>query len=95
VVRLFDIRGNWDFTLEDNDSNDKMEFSIGFFGENVISGGFTDSQGHSGTWNIGGNKLTITYTDWLDYVLTGKISSMSGDWTGEGKTGTWSSTRQQ
>lgn len=94
VVRLFDIRGNWDFTLEDNDSNDKMEFSIGFFGENILSGGFNDSQGHSGTWNIDGEDLTITYTDWLDYVLTGDISTMSGDWTGDGKTGTWSATRQ-
>lgn len=95
VVRLFDLRGNWDFTLEDNDSDDEMEFSIGFFGENVLSGGFNDSQGHSGTWNIVGNTLTITYTDWLDYVLTGEISSMSGDWTGDGKTGTWSASRQQ
>jgi hypothetical protein len=95
VVRLFDIRGTWNFTLEDNDSDDKMEFSIAFFGENVTSGGFTDSQGHSGTWNIAGNILTITYTDWLDYVLTGEISSMSGNWTGDGKTGTWSATKQQ
>jgi hypothetical protein len=95
VVRLFDIRGNWDFTLDDNDSNDEMEFSIGFFGDSMLSGGFNDSQGHSGTWNIEGNKLTITYTDWLDYVLTGEISSMSGTWEGDGKTGTWSATRQQ
>ena len=95
VVRLFDIRGNWDFTLEDNDSDNEMEFSIGFFGDNVLSGGFNDSQGHSGTWNIDDDTLTITYTDWLDYVLTGDISLMNGDWTGDGKTGTWSATRQQ
>ncbi|MGD2089235.1 MAG: hypothetical protein PVH61_23860 [Candidatus Aminicenantes bacterium] len=95
LVRLFDIRGNWDFTLEDNDSDDEMEFSISFFGENVRSGGFNDSQGYSGTWNINGTSLTITYTDWFDYVLTGGISSMSGDWSGNGKTGTWSATRQQ
>jgi hypothetical protein len=95
VVRLFDLRGNWDFTLDDNDSDDEMEFSIGFFGDNVLSGGFTDSQGHSGTWNINGNNLTITYTDWLDYVLTGEISTMKGNWTGNEKEGTWSATRQQ
>lgn len=95
VVRLFDLRGNWDFTLDDSNSSDEMKFSIGFFGDSVLSGGFNDSQGHSGTWNISGNNLTITYTDWLDYVLTGSISSMSGDWTGDGKTGTWSATRQQ
>jgi hypothetical protein len=95
VVRLFDIRGNWDFTLEDNDSDDEMEFSIGFFGENVLSGSFNDSQGHSGTWNIDGEDITITYTDWLDYVLTGDIGTMNGNWTGDGKTGTWSATRQQ
>lgn len=95
VVRLFDIRGNWDFTLDDNDSDDEMEFSIDFFGGNVLSGGFTDSQGHSGTWNIIGNSLTITYTDWLDYVLTGEISTMKGEWTGDEKKGTWSATRQQ
>ena len=95
VVRLFDIRGNWDFILDDNDSDDKMEFSIGFFGENVLSGCFNDSQGHGGTWNIDGDLLTITYTDWLDYVLTGDIGLMNGDWTGNGKTGTWSASRQQ
>jgi len=95
VVRLFDIRGTWDFTLDDNDSDDKMEFSIGFFGENVLSGRFSDSQGHSGTWNINGNNLKITYTNWLNYVLTGEISTMKGNWTGDGKTGTWSATRQQ
>jgi hypothetical protein len=94
LVRLFDLRGNWDFTLEDDDSDDEMEFSIGFFGDNVLSGGFNDSQGHSGTWNINGEALTITYTDWLDYVLTGNISSMSGNWTGDNKTGTWTAARQ-
>jgi len=95
VVRLFNIRGNWDYTLKVNNTTDKMEFSIGFFGDNVLSGGFNDSQGHSGTWNISGNTLTITYSNWLSYVLTGDINSMSGNWTGDGKTGTWSATRQQ
>lgn len=95
LVRIFDLRGTWDFTLEDNDSDDEMEFSIGFFGNNVLSGGFNDSQGYSGTWNVDGNTLTITYTDWFDYVLTGYIDTMVGDWTGDGKTGTWSATRQQ
>jgi hypothetical protein len=95
VVRIFDLRGNWDFTMKVNNSTDKMEFSIGFFGENYLSGGFSDSQGHSGTWKISGNTLTITYTDWLNYVLTGDIGNMSGDWTGNGQTGTWTATRQQ
>jgi hypothetical protein len=95
LVRLFDIRGNWDFTLTVNNSTDKMEFSIGFFGDSVLSGGFNDSEGHSGTWNISGNKLTLTYTNWLNYVLTGDISTMSGEWTGDEKTGTWNATRQQ
>ena len=95
LVRLFDIRGNWDFTLKIKDTTDEMEFSIGFFGDNVLSGGFNDSQGHSGTWNIDGNKLTITYTNWFDYVLTGEISTMSGEWAGNGKTGTWNANRLQ
>ena len=95
VVRIFDLRGNWDFTMKVNNSEDKMEFSIGFFGENYLSGGFSDSQGHSGTWKISGNTFTITYTDWLNYVLTGDIGNMSGEWTGNGQTGTWTATRQQ
>ncbi len=95
LVRLFDMRGNWDFTLKVNNTTDKIEFSIGFFGDNVLSGGFNDSKGHSGTWNISGNTLTITYSNWLSYILTGDINNMSGNWTGDGKTGTWSAIRQQ
>jgi len=95
LVRLFDIRGNWDFTLKVTNSTDEMQFNIGFYGDNVLSGGFNDSQGHSGTWNISSNTLTITYTNWLNYVLTGDISTMKGDWTGDGKTGTWSAARQE
>ena len=93
VVRLFDIRGTWEFTLDDNDSSDELEFSITFFGDTRLAGEFTDTQGYSGTWNIESNILTITYSDWLNYVLTGSINNMEGDWTGDGKTGTWRAVR--
>jgi hypothetical protein len=94
VVRLFDIRGTWDFTLEDNDSSDEWEFSITFSGGNFTNGSFSDSQGHNGTWTIDGTVLTITYSNWSNYVLTGSISDMDGDWSGDDLTGTWSAVRQ-
>lgn len=93
VVRLFDIRGNWDFILVDSDSGDELEFSISFFGENLLSGGYTDSQGFSGTWNIVNGILTISYSDWSGYVLTGTVNNMSGEWTSDTSSGTWTSNR--
>lgn len=96
VVRIIDIRGKWLFKLVDADEEiEDREFSITFSGDSLLIGTFTDSQGYSGTWEIDDEAITITYSDWLDYVLTGSITSMSGSWTGVDLDGTWTATRQE
>ncbi|MCX6583673.1 MAG: hypothetical protein NT166_26155 [Candidatus Aminicenantes bacterium] len=96
VAQVFDIRGAWDFTLAaTSDSTvEKREFTITFTGGDPLSGNFTDSNGHNGTWVIDAAKLTITYGNWLDYTLTSDSAlTMSGAWSGEGKTSSWSASR--
>lgn len=96
VVRIIDIRGKWLFKLVDADEEiEDREFTITFLGDNILIGTFTDSQGYRGTWEIEGKALTITYSNWLDYVLTGTITTMSGSWTGVDLDGTWTAARQE
>jgi hypothetical protein len=96
VVRIIDIRGKWLFKLVDADQKiEDREFTITFSGDSLLIGTFTDSQGYSGTWEIEGKTITITYSNWLDYVLTGSITTMSGNWTGVDLDGTWTATRQE
>ena len=97
VARIIDIRGTWDFTLrpETGSNEEDREIAITFSSQGLLSGNFSDDQGHSGTWNISGAVITITYSDWFDYVLTGFITSFSGDWSGEGNTGTWTAAREE
>lgn len=93
-VRIVDIRGTWTFQLEDPDDEiEDREFTITFSGNSLLTGTFTDSQGYSGTWVVEGTELTITYSNWLDYVLTGNINTMTGSWTGANMDGTWSAAR--
>ena len=96
VVRIIDIRGEWLFKLVDADEEiEDREFTITFSGDSLLIGTFSDSQGYSGTWEIDGKAITITYNNWLDYVLTGTITTMSGSWTGVDLDGTWTATRQE
>ncbi|UCH98279.1 MAG: hypothetical protein JSV88_15940 [Candidatus Aminicenantes bacterium] len=96
VVRVFDIRGTWNVTIKETEteSEEEIEFNITFSGADVLSGDFTDDRGYSGTWEIVNDDLTISYSDWPDRVLTGTVPRMSGDyWTGDVKSGTWSAQR--
>jgi hypothetical protein len=95
VVRVFDIRDTWNIALQEDDSDDEpITFDITFSGSNFLSGTFTDTQGHSGTWSITSTTLTITYDDWENYELIGTIPLMSGTWSnGDDITGTWSAVR--
>ncbi|MCP5101741.1 MAG: hypothetical protein GY950_00095 [bacterium] len=95
VVRILDIRGTWNFLKEapSDSTDDSEQFSVTFSGAAFLSGDFTDGRGYNGTWVIDDDTLTMTYTDWNGYVFVGKITTMEGDWSGEGETGKWSASR--
>lgn len=97
VARIIDIRGTWDFTLKPESGSDEedKEIAITFSGQGLLSGSFSDDQGHNGTWTIDGAAITITYNNWFDYELTGFITTMSGEWEGEGIKGTWTANREE
>jgi hypothetical protein len=107
VAQIMDIRGAWLITISPSTSTtDKtIKYDTVFSGGDTLSGIFTavnqdDKAVHNGSWkmekkNDGSTTVTITFTDWKDYVLTGTASTMSGTWTGETKSGNWSATRQQ
>lgn len=98
VARIFDIRDTWNFTLEKTADGtvEKREFTVTFTGGGLLSGDFTDSNGHNGNWVIAAAKLTMTYRNWLNYTLTSdSVTSMSGTWSGEDKSSSWSATRTE
>lgn len=96
-VGIFDVRGTWtvDFRQPQGSSEDDLEFEITFTGDSYLSGSFSDSRGEgfSGLWSISDTTITITYSNWQNYVLTGTIPVMSGTWTGENQTGAWIASR--
>ena len=92
TVRIIDIRGNWLFAYYIEDGT-QPEMTIIFTGDTPFAGTFTDSRGYSGVWIVDGNNLTMTYSDWFDYVFTGTISSMTGSYLGEGVQLNWSASR--
>ncbi len=97
-AKIMDVRGKWKVKMVKTDSTTvDFEFTITLEGSDGISGTFTDSRGYHGIWQTTyadtGNVITLTYSDWEDYVLTGTYFSMSGIFTGGGTTGTWSSER--
>jgi len=93
-VRVIDIRGTWNFKLVDADNEvEDREFTVTFSGNSLLTGTFTDSQSHKGTWVIDGVDLTMTYSNWLNYKLTGNLNTMTGSWEGENLDGTWSASR--
>jgi hypothetical protein len=94
VVRVFDIRDTWNIALQkDNSTEAPQKFDITFTGSSFLSGEFTDSLGHSGTWAIATNSLTLTYNNWESYKLAGTIPQMNGSWSNGDITGTWSAVR--
>lgn len=98
VARIFDIRDTWDFTLDATSDGavKKREFTVTFTGNSFLSGDFTDSDGHYGTWVIDDTDLTMTYSNWLDYTLTStSVTTMEGTWSGEDTSSSWSASRTQ
>jgi hypothetical protein len=89
LVRIIDIRGEWTFTIEEDDEED-LEFVVTFNGNDLLSGEFTDDRGYRGTWSLDGAFLTMTYDNWLGYELYGYIDTMEGTWERGGYTGSWS-----
>lgn len=89
TVKQIDIRTKWVMVFSES-GEDTIEWTIEFSGNDLRSGTFIDDRGYSGTWEVSdSNDLTITYSDWENYVFTGTLSGLSGDWEGEGNTGTW------
>lgn len=96
VAQIFDIRDTWDFTLAATSDSTvaEREFTVTFTGNSLLSGDFTDSNGHYGTWVIDDADLTMTYSNWLDYTLTSdSVTLMDGTWSGEDTSSTWSASR--
>jgi len=92
TVRILDIRGQWLFTYATENTEDQ-QITVTLSGDTPWGGTFTDSNGHNGVWAVDSDDLTMTYTDWADYVFTGSISSMVGSYTGEGVQLNWNATR--
>ncbi len=93
VVRIKDIRGIWEFTYKTESEND-IKMDITFSGKTPFEGDFTDSRGYKGTWTVKENDFTMTYSNWHDYIFTGSIKSMRGNYTGEGVELSWSAKRK-
>lgn len=87
VVRVIDMRGEWNVTFTKSGEDTKWVMTIA--GDSPFLGTFSDDRGYHGTWTVTGNDLKITFTDWADYVFTGKLRDMKGTWTGEEKSGEW------
>ncbi|MFH1945517.1 MAG: hypothetical protein ABIK95_07825 [Acidobacteriota bacterium] len=91
TAQLVDLRGTWSVSmLKTGSSTADFEFTITISGPDVMGGTFSDSRGYNGIWTAADDVVTFTYTDWIDYVLTGDHSNMSGSFQGEGNSGSWS-----
>lgn len=89
TVEQIDIRKEWDMVFSEQDVDD-VKWKITFSGPDLSSGTFSDNRGYTGSWEVSGsNDLTIRYDGWADYVFTGTLSSLGGNWEGEGKSGSW------
>ena len=92
IVRIIDVRDDWEFSYYIEDSS-KVEMTITFAGDTPFAGTFSDSRGYSGTWTVESDSFVMTYDDWADYVFTGSVTSMSGDYIGEGIQLGWTAAR--
>ncbi len=93
-AKLVDIRGTWTFSIVKADAT-TASFAMAIEGPDLVAGAFSDDQGRYGTWSANATAIVFTYSNWLDYIFTGTVYDMSGSFTGETKTGTWSATRKQ
>lgn len=93
IARLVDIRGQWNIKMQySNSTAVNFEFTITLDGASLTSGTFSDDRGFHGLWTAENGIVTLTFTDWNDFVLTGAVFSMSGTFTGDGQSGGWNST---
>lgn len=92
TVRIIDIRDDWAFTYYIEDGSE-AEMTITFSGDTPFAGTFSDSRGYSGTWTVDSNSFIMIYENWADYVFTGSVTSMSGDYIGEGIHLGWTASR--
>ena len=92
-ARLVDIRGSWTVSIVNADAT-TGSFVMTIDGPGLVAGTFSDDQGRHGTWTADATTLVFTYSDWLDYKFTGTVYDMSGTFTGESLTGTWSAAKK-
>lgn len=96
TAQLVDIRGTWQMQMRWSASSEvNFDFNITFSGADLTSGTFSDDQGYQGLWTAEDGSITITYTNWRDYVLIGSVFGMNGTFTGAGSDGAWSATRPE
>jgi hypothetical protein len=93
-ARLVDIRAVWTVTLVSLEGTTLSTFEITFSGADVLGGTFSDSRGLAGIWDGTSNKITVTFSNWENFILTGTLFSMSGTWSNGDVTGTWSAVRK-
>ncbi len=94
TANLIDIRGSYEVTLTyaDGSVTAPDPFIITLTGNDRLSGTFTDARGYHGTWTALSGTVTLSYWDWGFYLMTADVYDMgysSGDFTGEGFSGTW------
>jgi hypothetical protein len=92
LARLVDIRATWNLVSIDA-SGTNSAFTVTFSGADILGGTFSDSRGHSGTWNAKSNVINLIYGDWESYKFTGTLLTMSGSWANGSATGTWNASR--
>lgn len=91
TARLVDIRGSWRVDMVQTDTTETLEFDLALDGAGLTNGTFSDSRGYNGTWTAVDGVVTISYTDWSGYVLSGTVYDMSGTYTVDGVSmGVWS-----
>ncbi len=94
LARLVDIRGKWSMEMQQTDPSETFEFEMTLDGTSLTSGTFSDSRGYHGYWTGESGVVTITYTDWNFFVLTGAVFNMSGTFAvGEDEKGAWAAER--
>ncbi|HSQ34682.1 MAG TPA: hypothetical protein VLQ89_01705 [Candidatus Binatia bacterium] len=93
-ARLVDIRATWTLTINDDNNVAIVTPEITFSGADVLSGTFSDNRGLNGTWDGTSNKITITYADWENFVLSGTVFGMNGIWLNGEAIGSWSAVRK-
>ncbi len=94
LARLVNIRGRWNMEMRQTDPTEIFKFDITFNGTSLTNGTFSDSRSRNGTWTAENGVVTIIYTDWGGYILSGTVFNMSGTFAIDGENkGVWSADR--